>query len=115
MKIKHIYSFTIGWLFLYCGNQITNILAYICLPRFLQNCDPVIKRYVFSLKLRKFFNAFQIFRLQCSNVMLNFKVTFLEFRFKRRQGASLDSSFRYCINGFLRSEEHTSELQSRQY
>ena len=40
-----------------------------------KNCDPVIKRYILTLKFRNLLLKFQILCLQCNNIVLNFRVS----------------------------------------
>jgi len=73
-------------------------LFFILLRRDL---DPVLKRHILRLKFRNLFHQFQIFLLKCNNIILNFKVTRLEFVMYRRRGVGINRSLRCCLNNFL--------------
>jgi hypothetical protein len=44
--------------------------------------DPAVKRYLVRLKFRNTALKFRVFRLECSYIFLNFRLTLLEFRVK---------------------------------
>ena len=83
------------------GHYLRKRFPFLFLILFNKNLDPVIKGYVIRLKFANLSCAFKIFRLQCSNVVLNFRVSKLEFHSNRRHGVGVTGSLRYAIDGFL--------------
>ena len=53
-----------------------------------QRFDPALEGYIFGLKTSVVLCKFDYFRLKLSNIRLKFRVTLLEYRFKRRFGYS---------------------------
>ncbi len=77
------------------------VLHRIILRKLLIRCDPVLKRYILDLKFSNSFMKFQVFHLQCSNVVLNFRVSLFEFRAYRRHRVGIIQSLRFSSGNFF--------------